>query len=362
MGETISTHIRDDLLSVSEFLSVWTCYSYRMGAADSDPAESDPAESDPSKSDYAESDLVESEIRETDPAGSTSRTFDPDAVAEIYDELIDTYQLEWRRQGHHSLHLAWYDDDHETPGSASINTMRVLSEAIGIEPGDRILNIGCGVGEDSVWNARAYDATVVGINISETQLEMARQNVAGHGVEESTSFRFDDFHELSTIESNSIDVVWGLEALSHSPDRRAVLEQIRRVLVPGGRIGFTDLFLTGSVDESPEADSRESERAMIDRVNEGLHLHLGSIRVFEKHLEESGFESVTVRDGTTHVRECTNRRYRFARLAYPVGRLLGLVGIFSAAQLDAFKASADIHRLIEAGSLGYYVITAKIPD
>ena len=280
---------------------------------------------------------------------------DPDEVAEIYDELIDTYEAEWERQGHRSLHLEYYDDEHDEPGPAAINTMRVLSEAAGISEGERVLNIGCGVGEDSVWNARAYGATVIGVNISERQLELARENARNHDVSERTEFRYDDFHELATIEADSVDVVWGLEALSHAHDRERVLEQIRRVLVPGGRIVFSDLFVREGADTTPE-DGR------LQRINDGLGLRLGRLDSFTDSLEAVGFENVTVRDETDPIRPCLDRRHKFARVAHPVGRLLSFTGVFSDTQLAVFKANSLIRACIEANVLGYFVITAELSE
>ena len=283
-----------------------------------------------------------------------TREPDTEEIAELYDELIDTYEAEWERRGHRSLHLEYYDEDHDDPGSAAINTMRVLSEATDIDASDRILNIGCGAGEDSVWNARAYGATVVGVNISERQLELARENARIHEVDDLTTFAYDDFHDLDTIEDDSVDVVWGLEALSHSPDRRRVLEQALRVLDEGGRVAFTDIFL-----RSTEYSKRDQAR--IEQVNDGLGLWVGPVQEFEETLRDLGFENIEMREVTDAVRPCTKRRHQFARIAHPLGRVLRVFGVFSRAQLDAFKASSNIHKLITNETLGYYVITADAP-
>jgi SAM-dependent methyltransferase len=283
----------------------------------------------------------------------TREAVDHEELAGIYDELIDAYGSEWSRGGHRGLHLEYYDEDHEEPGEAAINTMRVLANAAGIDESDRVLNIGCGAGEDSVWNARAHGATVVGVNISESQLELARENAREHGVEDLTTFRYDDFHELETIADGSIDVVWGLEALSHSPDRSTVLEQVRRVLAPGGRVAFTDLFVaTGEISRT--------EREQIGTINDGLGLRLGSIKGFERTLEQAGFTGITIRDMTDGIVPCTKRRHRFARVANPAGRVLGKFDVFSETQLDAFEASSAIHELVTGGTLGYFLITATV--
>ena len=284
-----------------------------------------------------------------------SRDLDTDEVARIYDELLETYEREWDYRGHRSLHLSYYDDDHEEPGSAAVNTMRVLSEAAEITAADRVLNIGCGAGEDAVWNARAHGAHVIGVNISESQLEMARENAREHGVEDLTEFRYDDFHELSTVEDGSVTVVWGLEALSHSPDIDRVFDQIDRVLTDDGRVAFTDLFVTASDPGEVDAETR----ARLETVNDALGVRLGSIDELESVLESHGYRDVTIRNLTEGVLPCTERRHTFARVAAPVSRLLGLVGRGSETRRDVYRANSEIHRLLSDSELGYYLVTAR---
>ena len=280
-----------------------------------------------------------------------TRDLDPEEVEAIYDDLAATYELEWRRRDHRSMHLGYYDEDHQEPGEAAINTMGLLSEAAGIEAGERVLNIGCGAGEGAVWNARTHGATVLGVDIGDHQLELARENARESGVEDQVSFARDDFHELSSVPDDSMDVVWGLEALSHSPDRARVLEQARRVLVADGRVAFTDIFLRSETDD---------ER--IRETEEALGLRLGTIDRFEQTLTETGFEGVAIDDKTDGIRESTASRRQFARLAHPVGRLLGLAGLVTERQLAAFRASSLVHGLVEDDVLGYYLVTADRGD
>jgi hypothetical protein len=150
-----------------------------------------------------------------------------------------------------------------------------------------------------------------------------------------------------------MDVVWGLEALSHSPNPARALTAARRTLVDDGRVAFTDLFL--SVDrEDLTADQRER----LDNIEDGLGLRISVLEQFEQTLDETGFETVLRRDLTDGIKRCTERRRSFARIAHPVGRLLSVFGVVSDTQLDSFSASADIDRLVEAGVLGYALVTA----
>ncbi|SDJ49819.1 Methyltransferase domain-containing protein [Halovenus aranensis] len=280
---------------------------------------------------------------------------DTDEVAAIYDELLQTYKKQWDHQGHRSLHLGYYDDDHTEPGSAAMNTMRILSNAAGITESDTVLNIGCGAGEDSVWNARAHGATVIGVNISEQQLELARENARNHDVAELTDFRYDDFHELSTVEDDAVDVVWGLEALSHSHDRAVALEQARRVLEAGGRVAFTDIFLRPGAGSLSEDDKRQ-----LAQINDALGIRIGPISAFDETLESTGFTEVSIRNMTDGIRKSTKRRQQFSKVAGPVGKVLDTLGTVSSTQVDAFDAHSSIHDFVERGVIGYYLATATL--
>jgi ubiquinone/menaquinone biosynthesis C-methylase UbiE len=233
--------------------------------------------------------------------------------------------------------------------------MRVLADAAGIDAGDRVLNVGCGAGADSVYLARAHGVDVVGVNISESQLDIAREHAEAQGVADRTDFRYDDFHVLETVDDDSVDVYWGLEALTHSDDVPAALDQARRVLVPGGRLALADLF-TRTDDHSAAV------AADLRTVEDALGVRFGSVDGFRTMLVEAGFETVDVRDATANVEPATKRRYTFSRIAGYAGPVLTRIGFFSDAQVDAMQASKLLHERLADRTLGYYVVTADAPS
>lgn len=279
------------------------------------------------------------------------RPLDADEVAALYDDLIEVYEREWERHGHRAMHLAYYDTDHREPAEAAINTMRVLAAAAGIEDDDRVLNVGCGAGADSVYLARAHGVPVVGVNISGSQLDIAREHAREAGVADRTEFRFDDFNDLATVDDGSVDVYWGLEALSHADDLPAVLAQAQRVLVPGGRLALADMFLR-------HGEAATAERDRLCTLEDGLGLRLAPVDALQTALADAGFENVEVRDATDAVEPATKRRYTFSRVASVAGPALEKIGFFSGGQVDAMRASKTLHELVADGTLGYYVVTA----
>ena len=100
--------------------------------------------------------------------------------------------------------------------------------------GRRLVEVGCGVGTDLVRFARG-GAQVVGVDLSETAVRLARQNLATHGqrgaaiVGDGAALPFGD---------KSQDVVYAHGVLQYAPDPRRIVEEALRVLVPGGTAIF----------------------------------------------------------------------------------------------------------------------------
>lgn len=284
-------------------------------------------------------------------ASSPSGELDVDEVGSLYNRLLPMFQRGLKRENHRSLHTGRYDGDTQTPREAVMSTVRTLADAAGIDETDRVLDVGCGLGDDAVWIAGERDATVVGVDISEANLSVARENAREHGVSERTRFRCDDFHRLSTVEDDSFDVFWGLEALVHATDR-LVVDQAARVLRDGGHVAFGDFFTrSGAITES----DRKQFRTMANGIAAGFD----RIDDLVSHLEARGFRSVTVRDESEAVTASVTRRRRLARLGHIVNRLQGLLGFGSDTHADYARSYLAICELFDRGTIGYYFVTAE---
>lgn len=97
--------------------------------------------------------------------------------------------------------------------------------------GQRLLEVGCGVGIDLVRFA-AGGAHVTGIDLSETALALARANFAQHGL----SAELEQMNgEAMAFPDNQYDVVYAHGVLQYTIDPRRMLAEIYRVLRPGGQ-------------------------------------------------------------------------------------------------------------------------------
>lgn len=119
-----------------------------------------------------------------------------------------------------------------------------LLERARIAPGMHCLDFGCGSGDLTVEMARIVgpEGAVVGTDIDETKLELARDDARAQGL---TNIRFRQADVVPDDEEASFDLVYGRFVLSHLPDPADALKRLGRALKPGGVIVVEDLDIHG---------------------------------------------------------------------------------------------------------------------
>ncbi len=94
--------------------------------------------------------------------------------------------------------------------------------------GKRVLEIGCGIGTDTINFAR-HGARVTSVDLSEKSLELARQRTAVYGVQEQVQFYRGNAEELnSLVPVEAYDLIYSFGVIHHTPRPERVLEQLRR--------------------------------------------------------------------------------------------------------------------------------------
>lgn len=125
----------------------------------------------------------------------------------------------------------------------------------------RILDIGTGSGEVPIELARAFPGSrVAGIDLSEPLLEKARQGAHREGLSARLTFEKGDAGSLP-FEDDSFDVVVSVSTFHVVEDPVAMLNEVERVLVPGGRFSIVTLrrSLLGLIEKAIASSFTPSE-------------------------------------------------------------------------------------------------------
>ena len=175
---------------------------------------------------------------------------------DYYDGPADEiYRLIWGDD----VHMGTWTEDDDTLQRAMARTNAVMAEQAGIDERARVLDVGCGYGATALHLATEHGCEVVGMNISERELEVADELAKERGLSGQCTFRWGDFHDIPA-EDDSFDAVWSQEAFLHAVDKSQVLAECRRVLRPGGRLVISDLLVAEHVPE-------EERQAIYARVH-----------------------------------------------------------------------------------------------
>jgi SAM-dependent methyltransferase len=154
--------------------------------------------------------------------------------------MTERSSLEEREAAHHdewaaSVDPATVDVDGHWAG-VGCPEMRWIGEQLGDLDGRRVLDLGSGLGEASVWFAR-HGASVTALDISPGMLRVVSDVARHHGVHVDTVVG--SATDLSWCGDATFDIVYGANMLHHVDIERC-LDEVHRVLRPGGKAAFWD--------------------------------------------------------------------------------------------------------------------------
>lgn len=192
--------------------------------------------------------------------------------------------------GGEDIHVGIYRSAEEPIATASRRTVERIARLLAPTPGQRILDLGAGYGGAARYLIRDYDCRVDCLNISEVQNRRNQKLTALQGLSHALEVIHASFEAVPRPD-RTYDAVWSQDAILHSGDRRKVLEEVRRVLKPGGSFIFTDPM---QADDCPPGVLQ----AVLDRI----HLStLGSFAWYRKVATELGFTEADSVDLTPHL-------------------------------------------------------------
>ncbi|NJN14971.1 MAG: methyltransferase domain-containing protein [Oscillochloris sp.] len=227
-----------------------------------------------------------------------------------------------------------------------------LAERVGVRPGQRILDAGCGAGSSALHLAEVYGVQVIGLTLVPRQA--ARANAAAGNLSNGKAGFLCADYTRAPLPARSCDVVWAIESICHGPDKPAFLAEACRGH-NGGHLVVADRFAAADTPTPAERDALRSwltPWAMPDLV---------SAQQFASLAHAEGFTAVSVEDATGAAWPSLRYLGLLAAISLPAALGLYAGGLQSAVQIAGIRGCINQYRTLRQGLWRYALLSARKP-
>lgn len=133
---------------------------------------------------------------------------------------------------------AYFRGGAETLEQAQRDKLDLVAKKLALRAGERVLDVGCGWGSFAIHAARHYGVEVLGVTLSERQVQLGRERAQEAGVGELVELRVADYRDLSGPSARRFDALSSIGMVEHVGEERIDLymRTLSDLLVPGGRL------------------------------------------------------------------------------------------------------------------------------
>ncbi|MDO9147984.1 MAG: cyclopropane-fatty-acyl-phospholipid synthase family protein [Hydrogenophaga sp.] len=226
-----------------------------------------------------------------------TRESDSEAIQYHYDVSNDFY-AQWLGEGM-VYSCGYFEQGDETLDAAQAKKIDHILNKIRLQPGQRLLDMGCGWGALVLRAAQRFGAQCVGITLSQNQYDLARERVRAAGLQDRIDIRLQDYRDVSDPAFDRITSVGMFEhvGLDHLAP---YFGQLRKLLKPDGWAMNHGITSTDALD----GETRHGGGHFIDRYvfPRGELPHIGTVL---RTLQEGGLEAFDVENLRRHYQRTT---------------------------------------------------------
>lgn len=170
-----------------------------------------------------------------------------------------------------------------------------------MESGDEVLDVGYGFGDqDLYWMRRYVPARITGLNITASQVRVARDRVQQAGFADRIDLRHGDATRMP-LPDRAVDLVIALECAFHFRTRADFFAEAMRVLRPGGRLVTADIIPTAPTDGVRPSGAQRVSWGLVARKFAIPLANAYDRRTYAARLVAAGFAGLEVRSIRDHV-------------------------------------------------------------
>ncbi|WP_406183160.1 class I SAM-dependent methyltransferase [Streptomyces sp. NBC_01006] len=209
-----------------------------------------------------------------------TRSRDRQAISHHYDVGNEFYELVL---GPSMVYSCAYWSPGSTLEEAQRDKLDLVCRKLGLQPGQRLLDVGCGWGSMALHAAREYGVRVTGITLSREQAVYARKRAAEEGLADRLDIRIQDYRDVKDGPYDAISSI-GMAEHVGAERYREYARTLHALLAPGGRL------LNHQIARPPEPDE---EAYRIDEFIDAYVFpdgELSPLGTTVGELERAGFE------------------------------------------------------------------------